>query len=278
MHSDPWRQLNVAFPDWSCAELTAVAHLGPLLTAAEDDGRLDAWFFIRKAPYWRIRYSAADPTAATTFLRQQLEMFATTRAIEGIAEVVYEPETHVFGGGAATVTAHRLFHSDSRHLLAQLADPPSPAGGHRRELAFLVCTALLRAAGLDWYEQGDVWARVAEHRKLPDPVPGCTHPGQAEVEMFLAADPDHLSHHGGPLAFAAAWIAAHSTAGRHLATLAAAGTLHRGLRAVVAHHVLFTWNRHGLPYATQGVLARTATSAVFGPDPASQPPRERTRP
>jgi thiopeptide-type bacteriocin biosynthesis protein len=52
--------------------------------------------------------------------------------------------------------AHRLFHADSRHILAYLAQA---GGGHRRELGVILATALMRAAGQDWYEQGDIWRR-----------------------------------------------------------------------------------------------------------------------
>ena len=73
---------------------------------------------------------------------------------------------------------------------------------------------------------------------------------------------------GAPLAHCAGWAAAYTTAGRELASLTAAGRLHRGLRDVLAHHVIFAWNRLGLPYATQSALAGTAKTVVFGPDPA----------
>jgi hypothetical protein len=32
--------------------------------------------------------------------------------------------------------------------------------------------------------------------------------------------------------------------------------------------VIFAWNRLGLPYSTQSILAGTAKSVAFGPDPA----------
>ena len=37
-------------------------------------------------------------------------------------------------------------------------------GDHRRELGLLLGTVLMRAAGQDWYEQGDIWTQVAAHR------------------------------------------------------------------------------------------------------------------
>ena len=73
---------------------------------------------------------------------------------------------------------------------------------------------------------------------------------------------------GAALAHHANWAAAYTTTGRDLSAIAAAGRLHRGLRDVLAHHVIFAWNRLGLPYTSQSVLAGIAKTAVFGPDPA----------
>ena len=50
-----------------------------------------------------------------------------------------------------------------------------------------------------------------------------------------------------------------TNAGHALAT----GTLDRGLRDVLAHHVIFHWNRLGLPASTQATLARSAQAAVM---------------
>jgi protein-L-isoaspartate(D-aspartate) O-methyltransferase len=62
---------------------------------------------------------------------------------------------------------HRLFHADSRHILAYLVQ----AGGeHRRELGLILATMLMRAAGQDWYEQGDVRQRIAAHRPAALPL------------------------------------------------------------------------------------------------------------
>jgi thiopeptide-type bacteriocin biosynthesis protein len=72
---------------------------------------------------------------------------------------------------------------------------------------------------------------------------------------------------GALLGHCAQWAAAYTETGQELASLAAAGRLRRGLRDVLAHHVIFAWNRLGLPYATQSILAGTAKTVVFGADP-----------
>ncbi|WP_371782536.1 thiopeptide-type bacteriocin biosynthesis protein [Streptosporangium subroseum] len=267
-----WRQANVAFPDYDRAEHVALTHLVPLLVSAEQDGFLTSWFFIRKNPCWRVRFlPGADATAARAYIHHHLDDLKSNRHIIDAREIVYEPETHAFGGTDGMACAHRLFHLDSRHLLAHLTDTQHlPAAGHRRELSILLCSALLRAARLDWYEQGDVWARVADHRQPPGPIPAdrlCAL--QADLRHLMSVDTASLMREGSPLAYAPGWTRAFTVAGQGLADLAAAGLLRRGLRAILAHHVIFVWNRFGLPHTTQAVLATTAKTVVFGSDPSA---------
>ena len=126
------------------------------------------------------------------------------------AEVGYESEIHAFGGVDAMGVAHALFHADSRHLLHHLAQRRQD---HRRELGLLLGTRLMRAAGQDWYERGDIWARVAAHRAgkhSPEPSPTTV----AAVQQLVTATADTDD---GPLHAAPAWPATFDHAGRVLA-------------------------------------------------------------
>jgi thiopeptide-type bacteriocin biosynthesis protein len=268
----PWHQVNITFPDWGQAEPTVLARLAPQLCATEVEGPIDGWFFIRKRPCWRVRYlPVADAKAqAQARIEQHLGELAASRHIEGWTRAVYEPEAHAFGGPRAMATAHRLFHRDSCCLLAYLHGGGEAGVGHRREISVMLCSILMRAAAQDWYEQGDVWARVAAHRELPvgrDPNVPST---QAAIHRLISVDAESQMREGAPLAYAARWAAAYTAAGRELAVLAAAGQLHRGLRDILAHHVIFAWNRLGLPYTAQAILAATAKTVVFGPDPTTR--------
>jgi thiopeptide-type bacteriocin biosynthesis protein len=161
-----WQQANIEFPDWDRAELSALAHLVPLLTAAEGDGLISAWFYIRKRPVWRVRYNlaASNETIQASFWRR-LDYLAASGDIVGWTSSVYEPEVHAFGGTEAIDAAHRFFHRDSKDFLAYLASQDGVGPSHRRELSLLLCTLTMRAAHQDWYEQGDIWARVAAHKR-----------------------------------------------------------------------------------------------------------------
>ncbi|MGH4021406.1 MAG: thiopeptide-type bacteriocin biosynthesis protein [Pseudonocardiaceae bacterium] len=242
--ADGWRQVNLWCDDWQAAEQMAITHLAPLLS--DDDSDALHWWFVRKGPCWRLRLRPVDGCVDTA--TAAVERITTTLidrgAIQRWVEVVYEPEIHAFGGVEAMTIAHELFSADSRHLLAHLARTRTD---HRRELGLLLGTRLLRAAGQDWYEQGDIWEQVAAHRnpthqigeqpRRPSPTTVA-----AVRQLLTAADDTDDS----PLRTASAWPQAFQDAGQAIAELAQQTTLTRGLRAVLAHHLLFSLNRLGM--------------------------------
>ena len=59
----------------------------------------------------------------------------------------------------------------------------------------------------------------------------------------------------GPLAPTASWAEAFRQAGQTLGAAARKGTLQRGLRKIISYLVIFHWNRLGLPFRTQSILA-----------------------
>ena len=254
-----WYQVNITFPDWDAAERIAATSLAPMLAEAEAAGDLASWFFIRKAPCWRFRLQTSGRNAVAALL-SSLEKLSADGRLSTVTPVTYEPETRAFGGTQSMTVAHHLFHQDSRHILTCVASQP-PAARRTRELAVLLCAALMRGAGLDWYEQGDVWAQVASHRDPPGPLPVMLGDSMRQLmtASTLVSAPGCMS----------TWAAAFTGAGRQTAGLASAGHLHRGLREVLTHHVVFAWNRIGLPHHVQAVLASAAERVVFGPDPAA---------
>lgn len=269
-----WLQVLVELDDYTAAEHIGVAHLRPVMTAAEEAGLVTSWWFVRKAPCWRLRYLPTHHAEqdAHAFLHQSLDTLHVTGHIAGWVETIYEPEVHAFGGTAAMDVAHRLFHQDSRHILDYLgsdhAATSAARGDKRREVSILLCTTLMRGAGQDWYEQGDIWARLAENRPLPHGTPldrlRGSEPNLRRLVTVDAGPASTLVSQDGPLTHLADWTAAFDSAGTVLGNLARNGTLRRGVRAVLTHHVIFHWNRIGLPYKTQSILAHAARAAVLG--------------
>lgn len=263
-----WRQIYVRFPHWEFSEQTAVTHLAPLLHQAEAEGLISAWWFMRKHPCWRLRLI---PSPAADSLQDPigtaLDDLAESEAIDGWWPGVYEAETAAFGGQDGMTAAHQLFHDDSRAILRRLAGTNIGLG--RRELSLLLCGTLMNSAGLEWYEQGDVWHRVARERPLPPEVPARKLDAMADsLRTLMLADTSRagaLFDTSGPLTHAADWAESFRRAGQILGACARSGRLQRGLRDVLSHHIIFHWNRLGLPARQQSVLAWAARAAILGP-------------
>ncbi|WP_454852263.1 thiopeptide-type bacteriocin biosynthesis protein [Promicromonospora soli] len=250
MDQTAWKQVTIDYPgaDRKQREHQAITHLTGTLPAAEADGLVTAWFFIRKGP-WRVRYLLAQPSGT-----DPVRPFLT----DGVAWTsdIYEPETHAFGGPGGMNAAHALFHGDSRNLLTYLGDDPAD----RPERSVVLFTALMRAAGLELNEQGDVWVKVAEQRterpaQPPTPEAWASYTSGVRNLLLGEARADLVG---------CDWLSTYEETGHTLRILRDSGNLTRGIRAIIALHVIFAWNRLGLSATTQALLARSATQAVFG--------------
>lgn len=266
-----WHQVHIQFPTRHGAEHTAVTELGPALQDTQTSGTVSTWWYVRKHPYWRLRFHTepAQHQPLRRFLTDLLDQLMARALITTWSPGIYEPETGAFGGPQGMDIAHRFFHTDSVNILAHLhrlnhPRPPHPAPLGRRELSMLLCAALMRGAGQDWHEQGDIWHRVQQLRPGPPQLPRdhlTTITGK--VHRLLALDTEHTTHAADPLAPARPWLDVARETGRALSQLARSGTLHRGLRDVLAHHVIFHWNRLGLTDTDQATLAHTAVATTL---------------
>ncbi|MGW2720445.1 thiopeptide-type bacteriocin biosynthesis protein [Streptomyces sp. NPDC001492] len=271
-----WYSVSIQFADWNAAEQTALTGLGAQLEQAEKDGALANWWFLRKYPCWRLRCgpgSSATRTDAEKVVSTILDRLMADGLVDRWWQTIYEPESLAFGGPHGMATAHDLFHADSRGVLDYLrrhgsSTMPDDALG-RREVSVLLCSALFFGAGQEPHEQGDIWHRVEQLRPLPSDTPAARLAGMTaalHVLMTLNTSPTSpLFDKLGALAFLAPWAAAFETAGRRLGSAAHTGSLHRGMRDVLAHHVIFAWNRMGLDDRTQGILARAARDTAMNP-------------
>jgi protein-L-isoaspartate(D-aspartate) O-methyltransferase len=264
-HHLTWHQYNIVFAGRERAEQVAARHLLPAFTAAQADGSLDLWWYIRKQPAWRFRYLAQPGSGLGPVLDQLIEQQNITSWTAGI----YEPETTAFGGDDAMRAAHQLFHHDSRHILARIIKAAGPGLG-QRETTVLLCTAMLRAAGLDWYEQADVWDKAAALRAGAGTLPAAR-AAQLAPAMHRLLNAGTRIPGTGP---GNEWVRAFEQAGQTLAALAAAGTIRRGLRAVLAHHIIFHANRAGISVRDQAILATLAAHTMFGTCPGQVSLRE----
>jgi protein-L-isoaspartate(D-aspartate) O-methyltransferase len=251
-----WHQANLTFTGPHDAEQLAATRIAPALRDAENNGIIDSWWFVRKQQ-WRFRYHTPEHALEHAPAVGTVLPMLTAPGPWSWTTSIYEPETYAFGGPAGMDTAHTLFHADSHHVLAS-----THHRGDRRELSILLLTAMMRAADLDWFEQGDVWARVSDLRPA-------IHPSEAAqwaslttaARRLLAADTRPLR--AGSLAFAAAWFTAFEQAGTTLGEFNHTGRLTRGLRDLIAHHTIFTWNRHGIATPSQATIAQACAHVIF---------------
>lgn len=262
-----WYQLHIEFSEWAAAEQIAVAHLGPELQRFQDSGVIAAWWFIRKAPYWRVRIKpTCEIEHASVAIESIMDKLTACGLLGGWRRTVYEPESAAFGSQGGMDIAHDLFCADSSNILAYLRQRKPTLG--RRELSVLVCSALFRGAGQEWFECGDVWHRVTRLRPTPSDVPADRLAELAGgLRTLLAHDArpaGSLFGTDGLLSFAAPWAAGFYRAGRKLRAAADDGKLDRGTRDILAYHVIFHWNRLGLPTVTQTNLANAAKIAILG--------------
>jgi protein-L-isoaspartate(D-aspartate) O-methyltransferase len=271
-----WHQYMIEFTDRTSAGHIAARHLAPPLDEAQDAGLLHNWWYLRKTPAWRLRYQSEDHR--TPVVDDLLAKLTADGHLAGWTRGIYEPETVAFGGPAAMRIAHNLFHHDSQHLLVHTAQH-SPSLG-QRETTVLLFSALLRAAGQDRYEQGDVWVKVVDLRPAAHGHLLATEQSDKltqAIRRLMTVNP-----HGVPGLLPEPWVGAFDAAGHALADLARCGRLERGLRAVLAHHFIFHANRAGLPAADQATLASLAVDTIFHtperPDSSGYPTRHHEGP
>ena len=257
-----WHEVRVRLVDQHAAERTLAMVIGPRFDSFIDDGGASGWWFMRKEPGLRIRLLDADTDAAA-------HLFCELVADETIAEWtpgIYEPETTAFGGDDGIEVVHALFQADTSGILSYLRHEHPPLG--RREMSLLLISAMLAGAGLDWFERGDVFLRTAAMR--PPQVDAVKLAKLTEqltsILRVPAGSGSPLFADGGPAAFAVDWREAFEEAGRRFAAAAASGTLTRGLRAVLAHVLIFHWNRLGLSASTQAILTTAAARTCIPTD------------
>ncbi|MFJ6573736.1 thiopeptide-type bacteriocin biosynthesis protein [Streptomyces sp. NPDC091292] len=166
-----------------------------------------------------------------------------------VAADPYEPETVAFDGPRGMTLAHDLFHTDSIGVFdyhQHAADRTSGLLG-ARETSLLVTALFLRAAELEWGEQGDVWGQVETRSLLPvDVFPDQISRTVDALRRLPAAD-------AGPLAPLQTWATGMEFGARALAESASGGNLHLDLRHPGPAHPL-PLERHGLHHAPAGHL------------------------
>ncbi|WP_369165031.1 thiopeptide-type bacteriocin biosynthesis protein [Streptomyces sp. AFD10] len=260
-----WHQVNIRFADYPSADRTFRAYLMPALR----EGPVGIWWFVRKHPHWRLRFHPAQnasPEDALRHVTEALDSSVSWSVTTKWTSTPYEPEAIAFGGPAGVPLAHELFHADSVGVLDYLA---VAADGRTRTLdvkamSLVAMTWMMRAAGLEFGEQGDVWGRVEERRPLAEDVsPEQVSSMVAPMRRLLLTDARPLLD-AGDLARVRPWIEALEQGGKALTDATDSGSIGLGKRGILARHVLFHWNRMGFTLRQQSIWTRAAREAALG--------------
>lgn len=247
-----------------------VTAIGPLCSRLISSQQISHWWFMRKAdggvPHLRLRIFGDEPELSQKVLPQFEELFARLeqeRRIQPCTTLVYEPETMVFGGPVGLEAAHTLFSKDSEMLTQWLTLAESandlPGLKHRPEASLLIIQQLMRGAGLDIFEQWDVWGQMTRLRIWPTTSAKRTKNSAALAKLFWGPPDNHQTLFGEKLyPLIARWGESFETCGRELAQVHREGQLERGLRQVIASLIIFHWNRLGFSAAMQSELTRLA--------------------
>ncbi|MFD9715849.1 methyltransferase, FxLD system [Streptomyces sp. NPDC059076] len=234
-----WWHATVALPGGAVSPESAHA-----LSAALSGRR---FHFLRKDGGLRLRteHPAAD----------LLDRLVADQIVSAWVTGVYEPETEAFGGPDGMDVAHDVFCADSRAALAETGEP----GG--RERSVLLLSTMIRSAGLDPFEAGDVWAKLAALRPPVTPPTGAAlATAVTSMRRLMNAD---AARRPNPEPDWTERVEAFADGGLRLRRLAADGHLTRGLRAVLAHHAIFAFNRAGVSATEQAATAWLGRHVAF---------------
>jgi thiopeptide-type bacteriocin biosynthesis protein len=249
--------------------------IGPLCARLVEEKHISRWWFMRKTdqgPHIRLRIFGQEPHLSKEGIPRVEEMLAELeehKRIQHWTALTYEPETMLFGGPAAMELAHDLFYKDSNALYQWLA--AERQGNTEADMAFrqhirseaslLLIQRFLRGTALDPFEQWDTWVKVTQLR------PGSTNvsPTQrarnvtALTSLLTSSETQRQELFGDSLySILSHWSEHFERAGATLTQLYRDGALQRGLRQVLATHIIFHWNRFNFGAARQVELARMA--------------------
>ncbi|MFC5829511.1 thiopeptide-type bacteriocin biosynthesis protein [Nonomuraea insulae] len=236
-----WWQATIRFPGDAGVSPEAAARLSAALTGRR-------FHFLRKDAGLRLRTDRPVDVL--------LDQLVADEVAAGWVGGIYEAETDAFGGPWGMAIAHAVFCADSPAALAETGSPDS------RERCILLLSSMYRAAGLDPFEVGDVWAKIGDLRPPIEP-PAETRRAAAITTMRRLMNVD-AAQRPCPEPGWVERVTAFEDAGRRLARFAKEGQLKRGLRAVLAHHAIFAFNRNNTPVAEQAAAAWLGWQAAFG--------------
>jgi thiopeptide-type bacteriocin biosynthesis protein len=263
-----WLQVNLSlFPDRS-GERPYVpwASLAPVVSAWRTEERFGWFWFVRKPPGLRLRFTGQELGARLEpALSAWLVAAEAANDIRGFRFGRYEPEQHRFGGPAGMAVAHDLFDCDSTVVLHyETLDDDRRQGIDRHHFALSGLDDLFIRSLDDQAEVWEVWKRLEALLQYPQ-----------EAEAGAAPGPGWGALDASGRALARDLVTGNQRAATALRSTADAGRLTTGTRSWLAAAAAFCWNRWGLPLdlprLAQGVTAMARARTPDDPEAAHRP-------
>jgi thiopeptide-type bacteriocin biosynthesis protein len=250
-------QLNIALSrkdrDALSAARSVFSELSDRLPRWRRQRALRCVFFMRKPPDIRLRLLVRDrQSSIRSRLQKIMRQLRSAGAIERYFFSVYEPETNLFGGAPAMRLVHKYFDIDSAGWVAldQFAQ-----SGQRTALPMetvsngILNDLFMRAVG-DSAEVWDIWRNLAVLIRAREQADA------ARVDRTIVEiEPLRLRASAAEAATLARYAQANRALAEGLRKLQERGSLHTGLRALLAFVAMFHLNRYGFDHDRQSLLA-----------------------
>lgn len=233
-----WLYLRLELGPAQRVEDTLLA-LAPELAGVSAVGEPAFWFLRKRDPAPHIRLRVLCPLPDCEAVAARVTRAARAVGCPRVARLVYEPEQALFGGPEGMEWAHRFFMLDTAFLLGLWQD-----GGWLpvESVSLWLWRRILRGAGLDAFEEWDVWSQLTRFRMAPEgDLEALWEVNRESLERLNRTNLEALPAPVGP--HLAAYKARYVTWARGLADRYRAGALTRGLRQLMVPHILFHWNR-----------------------------------
>lgn len=263
-----WIQYTITFASKKYDERQFAESMNYILRTEEQPLLLQEFWFLRKLGCWRIRFKPdrIGFGEAHYVLHEKFSKLIIDGLLESAVRGIYEPEIHAFGGAGGMKIVHSLYSQNCKNLIEVFNNSSYPIG--RKELSLILYSALFSGARLEWYEQGDVWALVANERPCPSN-------GDSTKITSVASDVTAIMRASSNMSNLALkipdsspalvpWIKFFHATGRDLRHLSDHELMTRGLRRVLSYIVIFNWNMMGLDILDQSILACAAKEGFFG--------------
>jgi thiopeptide-type bacteriocin biosynthesis protein len=275
--AEHWLYFRIAVQSNQQANRILAQEIAPLLKKLGAQYPILGWWWINKMDVCgnalRLRVHVSDAqTEAGPALEKHFKDVGWN-----VAQLRYEPELCLFGGPAGIRLAHAYFCFESEFLADWMRQSDESDHVLPEGLSLAIVLRTLRAAGLDLFEQWDVFDRLCHKRPqtagstTPSSIQAVAskvvHAGPGPVfELYAGEKADLLKKYGETL----------DSFGQELARAVYAGQLECGLREFLTPLILFHWNRTGFLPRLQAALSWSVAGELrtLSRQPATQDKQE----